>query len=281
MGTKSATLGSGGLDPSDQAKLNSITVANIPSSGEKSALGGTNGTPGVLNQYVTSSDPRNSDSRDPTAHASDHISTGTDVIPVAVPSGASGLLSGAWAALLNAATSAATALTIVLRDAAGRFKAANPDASDDVDTKGARDAALAGKLQFSFGANAVGVGTTSVSWMEAGMGASVGLQSTPRGHIALVDCDIYAATETCGTRDKDGGSTGTVLYAVFVDNVDSTKGLSVNLNTTAGVGIAMTPVTLGSVISVNAGQHIACLPRRVGAGMGRSNCTVTYYARAR
>lgn len=279
MGTKSATLGSGGLDPSDQAKLNSITVANIPSSGEKSALGGTNGTPGVLNQYVTSSDPRNSDSRDPTAHASDHISTGTDVIPVAVPSGASGLLSGAWAALLNAATDAATALTLVLRDAAGRFKAANPAADTDVDTQGARNAALAGKLQFAFGANAVGTGTTSISWMDAGSYAGAGLQATPRGHIALVDCDIYAATETCGLRDVTGA--GTVLYAVFVNNVDSTKGLSVNLNATAGVGVAMTPVTLASVISLNAGDHVACLPRRVGAGTGRNNCTVTYYARAR
>jgi len=142
MSTKSATLGSGGLDPSDQAKLDSITVANIPSSTEKAALVGTTGTPSITNQFVTTSDSRMNDSRDPTAHATDHISTGTDVIPIADPAGPSGLLSSAWAALLHFATSAATALTLVLRDAAGRFKAADPSADDDVDTMGARNAAL-------------------------------------------------------------------------------------------------------------------------------------------
>lgn len=41
---------------------------NDPSSGEKSALVGTNGTPGTGNKYVTNSDPRNTDSRTPVSH---------------------------------------------------------------------------------------------------------------------------------------------------------------------------------------------------------------------
>lgn len=178
MSTKSATLGSG-LDQSDQAKLDSITVANIPSSGEKAALVGTTGTPGLVNQYVTTSDSRMSDSRDPTAHATDHISTGTDVIPVAVPSGASGLLSGTWAALLNAATNLATALTLVLRDAAGRFKAASPDASDDVAIKSYVDGAVGAFGPFHFGCTGLNTGAapTAARFLDTGAGHAAAPQS--------------------------------------------------------------------------------------------------------
>lgn len=42
--------------------------ASDPSAGEKSALAGTNGTPGAGNKYVTNSDPRNTDARTPAAH---------------------------------------------------------------------------------------------------------------------------------------------------------------------------------------------------------------------
>jgi hypothetical protein len=42
--------------------------ANDPSSGEKSALAGTSGTPGSANKYVTDGDSRNTDARTPTAH---------------------------------------------------------------------------------------------------------------------------------------------------------------------------------------------------------------------
>lgn len=52
---------------------------NDPSSGEKNALAGTNGTPGVANPYVTDSDPRNTNSRTPVAHATSHTD-GTDDI---------------------------------------------------------------------------------------------------------------------------------------------------------------------------------------------------------
>lgn len=136
----------------------------------------------------------------------------------------------------------------------------------------------AAKGVFAFGANAVGTITSATSWMEAGAYAGVGLQSTPRGHIAEVACEIYAATEACGTRDA--GGTGNAFYEVFLNGVATGNGLTVALNSTAGVGIAMTPVTLGAPIAVPAGTHVACKPYRTGSGTGRSNCTVTYFARA-
>ena len=42
--------------------------ANDPGAGEKAALGGTSGTPGAANKFVTDADPRNTDARTPTSH---------------------------------------------------------------------------------------------------------------------------------------------------------------------------------------------------------------------
>lgn len=50
------------------------TAANDPSTGEKAALAGTNGTPSNTNRYVTDSDPRNTDSRAPTGPAGGDLS---------------------------------------------------------------------------------------------------------------------------------------------------------------------------------------------------------------
>ncbi|MBU2527559.1 MAG: hypothetical protein KKC03_13260, partial [Bacteroidetes bacterium] len=54
--------------------------ANLPSSGEKAALPGTSGIPGVANKYVTNADARNSDARTPTAHAGTHSTGQPDAI---------------------------------------------------------------------------------------------------------------------------------------------------------------------------------------------------------
>jgi hypothetical protein len=59
--------------------------ANDPTSGEKAALAGTAGTPSATNRYVTDADPRNSNSRTPTAHAATHQHGGTDEVAVTVP----------------------------------------------------------------------------------------------------------------------------------------------------------------------------------------------------
>lgn len=66
----------------------------IPDVNEHAALPGTSGTPGAGNKYVTDADPRNTNSRTPTAHATTHVSTGSDPIANAVSGGASGLMTG-------------------------------------------------------------------------------------------------------------------------------------------------------------------------------------------
>lgn len=70
-----ADVGAGAAIVESKLSLNFATHsnANDPSSGEKAALAGTNGTPGGGNKFVTDSDPRNTNSRTPTAHS--HVSS--------------------------------------------------------------------------------------------------------------------------------------------------------------------------------------------------------------
>lgn len=88
----------------DKTKLDSITVANVPSAGEKAALAGTDGVPGAGNKYVTDSDARNTNARTPVAHAASHASGGSDAITDVGP--ITGTVSdGAQATVLTALTS--------------------------------------------------------------------------------------------------------------------------------------------------------------------------------
>lgn len=66
-----ADVASGAAIVESKLSLNFATHsnANDPSAGEKSALAGTNGTPGAGNRFVTDSDPRNTNARTPSAHA--------------------------------------------------------------------------------------------------------------------------------------------------------------------------------------------------------------------
>lgn len=54
----------------------------FPTTDEKAALIGTDGSADGTNRYVTDSDPRMTDSRTPTAHASSHDTTGSDPIDI-------------------------------------------------------------------------------------------------------------------------------------------------------------------------------------------------------
>jgi len=83
--------------------------ANDPTADEKAALAGTNGAPSGTNKYLTNSDPRNSDTRTPTAHASTHNGGADPVTPsgigaIAVPG------SSAWGDILFRDTSGWTRL---------------------------------------------------------------------------------------------------------------------------------------------------------------------------
>lgn len=80
-------------------------------------------------------DSRLSDTRIPKAHASTHVTGGTDVIPNAVAGGNSGLMSGADKSKLDDATAINIASKLVLRDSNARAQFADPSADQDAATK--------------------------------------------------------------------------------------------------------------------------------------------------
>lgn len=69
----------------DGSKLDTITVANIPSTTEKAALAGSSGTPGAGNTYVTDADARMTNARTPSAHTTSHQHGGSDEVATATP----------------------------------------------------------------------------------------------------------------------------------------------------------------------------------------------------
>ena len=69
----------------------SIDGQNPITAGQVFAAAGSDGTPSKTNPYVTNSDPRLSDDRDPTAHASDHEPGGGDAMTVDAAAGTGSL----------------------------------------------------------------------------------------------------------------------------------------------------------------------------------------------
>jgi hypothetical protein len=57
----------------------------VPTQPENDALQGTDGAPSNSNRYVTNSDPRNTNSRTPNAHAATHAPDGTDPLALGTP----------------------------------------------------------------------------------------------------------------------------------------------------------------------------------------------------
>lgn len=94
----------------DGTKLDTITVANIPSADQKAALAGSSGTPGAGNTYVTDADARMTNARTPSTHAASHRGGGSDVIDNATTTVA-GLMSGTDKTKLDGISASAAALT--------------------------------------------------------------------------------------------------------------------------------------------------------------------------
>lgn len=59
-------------------------LTTLPSAGQKNALAGTSGTPGTGNEYVTTQDARNTNTRTPTSHAASHNGGADAVTPVGI-----------------------------------------------------------------------------------------------------------------------------------------------------------------------------------------------------
>ena len=205
--------------------------AVAPTAGEKAALAGTSGAPSGSNKYVTNADSRMTNARTPTSHASSHVGGGSDAIAVATinPGGVAGLLSAAWATLLNAATDAATATTLILRDAAGRAKVADPSVDSDIDTKGARNAAITSAIATScyfpivFGVenpNTAG-NYVPMDGNAAGASPSTGFYGLPIPANMTVEA-ISSTLRTAGTTASSGAYVITLYTGTSTASMSST-----------------------------------------------------------
>ena len=109
-------------------------------------------------------DSRLSDTRTPKAHASTHVTGGTDIIPNAVAGGNSGLMSGADKKKLDDATATDIASTLVMRDTNKRAKFADPAENQDAATKKYVDDSVSGFVEKNFKTATI---TTTWSGTEA------------------------------------------------------------------------------------------------------------------
>lgn len=78
-GQKSALTGTAG-EPGITNRYVTNNDTRLPTSGEKAALAGTSGSPSSTNKYVTNEDSRMSDARTPTVHKTSHATGGSDAI---------------------------------------------------------------------------------------------------------------------------------------------------------------------------------------------------------
>lgn len=152
------SLVAGTFQFANSAPLGLVLVSSgIPFSNDFPAPIGTH-TPGT-NDTVSRGDHahEHGEQTDETHHA------------LAVADVSHGFLSKTWAALLAFATHVATALTLVLRDADGRFRAAAPSNSGDVTNKGYVDALISALTALASGSllGTPYTASTNLSWSIA------------------------------------------------------------------------------------------------------------------
>jgi hypothetical protein len=138
-------------------------------------------------------------------------------------------LSGTWAALLNLATDAATALTLVLRDASGRFKAAEPSASSDVATKNYTDTAVAvGRSIFTAGCLANNSGVTAnylFPWNSRSNATTTMISAPAPGTLV---------SKACVVINQAGSGSGTVTYTLMKNSLATTCTATISAGATTG-----------------------------------------------
>jgi hypothetical protein len=157
---------------------------------------------------------------------------------------APGSMSAAHYALVNGAVSAATASTLILRDGLGRAKVADPSANDDIDTKGARDTAIAAisstlRLTRSWSCANVIAGTGPITPAYVPMGSAMvnAPSSSVRQERAIIKMRPISAT----VQGVAGSGAGTIRFEIYVGG--SATGDYVELaNNTTGINATAMPI---------------------------------------
>ena len=187
----------------DGTKLDTITVANIPSADQKAALAGSSGTPGAGNTYVTDADARMTNARTPSAHAASHRGGGSDVIDNATTTVA-GLMSGTDKTKLDGISASAAALTASAPENVTKATAAVGVATAAARADHKHDVATASASSLTpGGSNAEG---SSTSLARADHTHALPAYGTSAATIAQGDDSRFPTT---GQKQALAGTTGT------------------------------------------------------------------------
>ncbi len=206
----------------------------------------------------------------PPNHASRHTN-GADQIANASGGGA-GLLTAADFTKLAVATDAATASTLIIRDAAGRAKVVAPSGSTDIDTLGARDTAIAAALaaitkyhlyHWAYSAGTSGAGPTTPAYIWQGPSPSNAAGAFVRRYPVVVkmkplSITIYPPTGGVPTSavlrfELYSGNVATGDFVEFNNNlaVQTTTAFPLQGTLNAGVDVDLrVNVKSGSTVSV-------------------------------
>jgi hypothetical protein len=252
--------------------------ANDPSAGQKSALAGTSGTPGVGNEYVTDDDPRNTNSRTPTAHATSHQNGSGDEISV---TDLSGLLADAQKVTVrkNSGADVGTRKRLNLIEGTNVTLTVADDGTDDeVDvTIGASGASGASLTRIAGNSGAIG---SDITWLRlTADSALVTVVSPGTAVITLtgVGAGDYLLRATllyhCAVAGSGMGfginHTGTVTRFVANWRFVSTGGAAAT-----GVADSAAATVAGQLVEGKSGRTLNAVIGSVGAGVDTINTDI-------
>ncbi len=204
--------------------------SRIPSQDENDALVGTDGTPSAANPLVTTSDPRNSDARTPTAHAGTHTSGADDIQDA--NSGQKGLATAAQITKLGGIETGATAdqTNAEIKTA----YEANADTNAFLDAEKTKLTGVETSADVTDAANVAAAGAVMDSDISAAEGF---LRKTGAGAYEALKSNLGATTSP-GTGDDNtvGYAIGSRWINVSADKefvcLDATTGVAVWIETT-------------------------------------------------
>jgi hypothetical protein len=178
----------------------------------------------------------------------------TPAISISAASGSNaGSMSTAHYTLVNGATSAATNSALMQRDGSGRAKVADPSANDDIDTKGARDTAIAAIAQYfplhwAFASGITGSNPAVLHWVPQGPRMLDNTSTTPTNGFRQplhVNCQLMGFFLAA----VQGGipTSGTLTFTVWKNGVATSDTFELNNNTTGNS--AITTITGGGAFT--------------------------------
>lgn len=219
-------------------------AANVPTTGQKAALAGTTGTPGVGNEYVTTTDTRMVNARTPSAHAASHATGQSDAIApsaigaLAVANALSELIASGATARSNLGLAAIAASGSGADLTAGSVQATQLGTGAQIESKiRAATAALTAALDIN-GQNITNVGTVDGVDVSALNAIVAGLQFIATmqagGGTAVARGNVNVTGSNLGVTLTDSGAVANSMTLALAITEANLRTLAAALTTTIG-----------------------------------------------